>query len=102
MSFRMISFAPREAITTAAAAGAVTIICNQHLVSSLNPFGNCRPGGEAFWCVLCILWTVLWLKIRVHSCPFVVLLQQVTWIDIRIDDDVFRLFAHDDHRSQQP
>jgi hypothetical protein len=45
----MTSFAPREAMTTAAAAGAVTIICNQHLVSSLNPFGNCRPGGEAFF-----------------------------------------------------
>ena len=69
-SFRMTSFAPREAMTTAAAAGAVSLICNQHLVSSLNPFGNCRPGGEAFLFIPCIQWTTQ--KIRVHSCAFVV------------------------------
>ena len=97
-SFRMTSFASREAMTTAAVAGAVCVILDQRLVFIIDSFWYCRPGGEAFWCVLC----VLWLKIRVHSCPFVVLLQQVTWIDIRIDDDVFRLFAYDDHRSQQP
>ncbi len=52
----MTFFAAAQRMTTAAAAGAVGIICNQHLVSSLNPFGNCRPGGEAFWCVSCFLW----------------------------------------------
>ena len=38
-----------------------------------NPSADWRPGGEAFWCVSC----VLWLKIRVHSCPFVV---PVDWV----------------------
>ena len=66
--FRMTSFAPREAMTTAEPPEPLTFSALRIPFIQTNPSADCRPGGEAFWCVLC----VLWLIIRVHSCSFVV------------------------------
>jgi hypothetical protein len=60
----MMLFPPREATTTAAAAGAVCIILNQRLVSSLNPQDVVGPAGRLFsvFSVFC------GLKFRAPSC----------------------------------
>jgi len=70
---RMTSFAPREAMTTAAAAGAVCIIHDQRFVSSWNPQDVVGPAARHFVCFvcfvvknLCIQWTH-----DEHSCPFI-------------------------------
>ena len=66
-SFRMTLFPPREATTTAEPPEPLTF---PHLDSIMNnnSSGDCRPGGEAFWFIQCILWTpLIFVFIRVHS-----------------------------------
>ena len=62
----MTSFAPREAMTTAEPPEPFVSFLINVLFLSLIPSGIVGPGGEAFWCVLCVLW-LKFVLIRVHS-----------------------------------
>jgi hypothetical protein len=50
------------------AAGAVNLSAfTIHYIQTKHT-GVCRPGGEAFWFIQCILWTpLIFVFIRVHS-----------------------------------
>jgi hypothetical protein len=52
----MTSFASREAMTTAEPPVADTVSAFKFLFPQQFSSGTGGPGGEAFWCVLCVLW----------------------------------------------
>jgi len=64
----MTSFTAAQRMTTAEPPEPLTFSALRIHFIQANPSADWRPSGEAFWCVLC----VLWLNIRVHSCAFVV------------------------------
>ena len=78
--------APRSGMNNRRVAGAVVLPAFRiHYVQTKNSTGDCRPGGEAFWCVLCISWfsnnqcnpCILWfLK---FSCSFVLFVVSIMW-----------------------
>ena len=63
----MMFSAPREAMTTAELPEPLDFSAYRIHNNQTKSLGDCRPGGEAFQCNLCILW------FKKFSCPFVLL-----------------------------
>ena len=70
----MTSFAAAQRMTTAGQTEAPRVIRSQKFPSANDLYRTMADVCEAFWCILC----VLWLQIRVHSCPFAVPNEQLS------------------------
>ena len=62
------------------APGAVLIVRDQRFVQSMHPSSCCRPGGEAFLFIPCVLWTN-----DEHWCPLVSIRGSISIIWLRLD-----------------